>query len=112
MKSIIQEDRECYICRSPFVEEHHVFYGTANRKLSERYGLKLYLCPEHHRGPTGVHFNPKLDEKLKGIAEQRFREKYPYNFRRLFYGDGVEEIDEQYRESRIDSESGRTVGKV
>lgn len=97
MKSIIQDKKECYICRSPFVEEHHIFYGTANRKLSEKYGLKVWLCPKHHRGETGVHFNQKLNDKLRGIAEERFREIYPYNFNRLFYGDGLEEIDEQLR---------------
>lgn len=74
-----------------------MFYGTANRKLSEKYGLKVYLCPLHHRGMSGVHFNPKLNEELKGIAEMRFREEYPYDFNRLFYGDGIEVLDEQYR---------------
>ena len=97
MKSIIQEEKECYICHSPYVEEHHIFYGTANRQLSEKYGLKVYLCPLHHRGETGVHFNPKLNDRLRGIAEQRFREEYPWDFNRLFYGDGKEELDEQYR---------------
>ena len=97
MKSIIQEEKRCWVCRNPHVEEHHIFYGSANRALSEKYGLKVYLCPYHHRGNCGVHFNPKLDDMLKGVAEQRFCEEYPYNFRRLFYGDGVEEIDEQYR---------------
>ena len=97
MKSILQDKRVCWVCRNPYVEEHHVFYGTANRALSERYGLKVYLCPAHHRGAYGVHFNPLLDKKLKGIAEERFCEEYPYNFQRLFYGDGIEEIDEQFR---------------
>ena len=97
MESIIQKKKRCYVCRSPYVEQHHVFYGTANRKLSDKYGLTVWLCHEHHTGATGVHFNPKLDDKLKGIAEKRFCEEYPYNFRRLFYGDGIEEIDEQYR---------------
>lgn len=97
MNSIIQEEKKCLICRSPYVEEHHCFYGTANRKLSEKYGLKVYLCHDHHTGDRGVHFNPKLDDKIKGIAEEKFCEVYPYNFRRLFYGDGIEELDEQFR---------------
>lgn len=84
----------CWVCRSPYVEEHHVFYGAANRALSERYGLKVYLCPAHHRGNGGVHFNPLLNKQLKETAERRFNEVYPYNFRRLFYGDGIEVIDE------------------
>lgn len=97
-KSIITDDLEhCYVCGRTNPEMHHVFYGTANRKLSERYGLVVPLCYLHHRGNSGVHFNQKLDAKLKGVAEERFFEEYPYNFRRLFYGDGIEEIDEQYR---------------
>ena len=94
MKSIMQVERVCWVCGSPYVEEHHVYGGTANRKLSERYGLKVYLCPAHHRGDRGVHFNPQLDRKLKETAKQKFEEIYPYNFMRLFYGDGIEVIDE------------------
>ena len=97
MKSIITDKEYCWVCGNPEVEIHHIFYGTANRKLSEKYGLTVPLCYLHHRGNTGVHFNPKLDDKLKGIAEMRFRDEYPYDFRRLFYGDGIEVIDEQYR---------------
>ena len=99
MKSIIQDEKECYICLDPKVEEHHVFYGTANRKLSERYGLKVWLCPEHHRGRYGAHFNKDVDRMLKDVAKRRFKEVYPYDFGRLFYGDGIEVIDEQHRQS-------------
>ena len=94
MKSIIQDEKVCFVCRSPYVEEHHVYYGSANRTLSEKYGLKVYLCHEHHTGNTGAHFNKKLDLKLKDIARKRFEEEYPYNFTRLFFGDGIEAIDE------------------
>lgn len=97
MRSIIQKEKECYICRSPYVEEHHVFYGTANRQLSEKYGLKVWLCPEHHRGANGVHFNKRIDSMLKEVAEEWFKATYHYDFQRLFYGDGIEVIDEQHR---------------
>lgn len=91
MKSIIQEERECIVCKSQNVEEHHVFYGTANRRLSEKYGLKVWLCPMHHRDSRwGVHFNKELDSRMKEIAEERFRDIYDYDFQRLFYGDGIE----------------------
>ena len=95
MKSIIQEEKECYICKNPNVEEHHVFYGVANRRLSEKYGLKVWLCPLHHRDSRcGVHFDKEFDNRLKEIAEKRFRETYDYDFQRLFYGDGIEVADE------------------
>ena len=72
MKSIIQTERECYICGSPYVEEHHVFFGTSNRKNSEKYGLKVFLCPEHHRGNHGAHRNKGVDTYLKITAQSIF----------------------------------------
>lgn len=105
MKSIIQDNRECYICRNPFTEEHHVYYGTANRKLSEKYGLKVWLCPYHHRGIGGVHFNKELDNRIKEVAREKFEAVYPYNFQRLFYGDGIEVLNEQYRQSRFNTDA-------
>ena len=78
MKSIIQKEKRCYICGlySP-VEEHHIFFGTANRKISEKYGLKVYLCEEHHRGTIGVHgkLGHSLDLRLKQDAEKVFLKK-------------------------------------
>ena len=95
MKSIIQSEKECWFCGRCEVEEHHIFYGTANRKLSEKYGLKVWLCPEHHRSSKyGVHFNKYNDNILKEVAEEKFRRTYQLNFQRLFYGDGLEEWTE------------------
>ena len=94
IESIIQKEKQCYICHSPYVEEHHIFFGTANRKLSEKYGLKVWLCPEHHRGRFGVHHFKYLDDVLKDTAREKFEETYPWNFQRLFYGDGIEVADE------------------
>lgn len=76
-KSIIQKKKECIICGSLNTEEHHVFYGTANRKLSEKYGLKVYLCAEHHRGTRGVHGKDgkMIDSYLKQLAQSKFEEK-------------------------------------
>lgn len=91
MKSIIQDEKVCIVCGSPYVEEHHIFEGTANRKLSEKYGLKCYLCYTHHRSDIGVHFNKELEKELKELAETKFKETYNLNFQRLFYGDGLEE---------------------
>lgn len=36
MKSILQNEKRCYVCGlySP-VEEHHTIHGNANRKISE-----------------------------------------------------------------------------
>lgn len=88
MKSIMQKksDGECYLCRllhddydrRENLEEHHVF-GGANRHLSEKYGLKVYLCAEHHRtSKEAVHQNSAISLELKQRAQKAFMDKYPY----------------------------------
>lgn len=77
MDSIIQKKKECFVCHSQrFLETHHVFYGTANRKISDRLGLVIWCCPACHRGPAGVHHNHDLDMKIKRISEKAFMEHY------------------------------------
>lgn len=86
-KSILQNKKQCIICHNNNIEEHHVFFGTANRKLSEKYGLKVYLCPEHHRGTRGVHgkYGKILDTYLKELAQSKFEEKESREkFRQIF----------------------------
>lgn len=73
MKSIIQEDKKCFVCGSVRdLEVHHCIHGTANRKLADRYGLWVWLCPYHHRGTEGVHGRDghDLDQRLKEIAQE------------------------------------------
>lgn len=93
-KSILQEkDGTCYLCvllhedyRIQPVHEHHVFSGTANRRLSEQYGLKVYICPEHHEnGPEAVHKNKIVRLLLEEIAKRAFEQTYPeIRFRDVF----------------------------
>ena len=85
MKSIIQTEKECYICRCVYgvenrrrLECHHVFGGSANRKKSDKDGLTVWLCSEHHRGNNGVHDNPNdpiLADWLKKRAQKIYMEK-------------------------------------
>lgn len=86
-KSIVQKERECLICGDAYhLELHHIFYGTANRKLSDKYGLTCYLCKYHHTGRAGIHFNKEMDDKIKRFAQQKFEEVYgeSKNFREIF----------------------------
>ena len=69
----------CFVCGSPYTEVHHVIYGTANRKLSDKYGLIVPLCHEHHRGQTGVHLNRDFDISLKKLAQEKFNTVYGAN---------------------------------
>lgn len=92
-KSIIQEDKtHCFICgmnrNLEPLDEHHVF-GGANRKKSEKYGLKIYI--HHHKchifGENSVHKNAEVDRAVKRIAQKRAMEKYGWTvdeFREIF----------------------------
>lgn len=81
MHSIMQQkDGCCYLCMllhfdygPKAIEEHHVSFGTANRALSEKYGLKVYLCPEHHRtGKESAHMNHDIARLLQQEAQEKF----------------------------------------
>lgn len=87
MKSILHnnKDHTCFLCMilnhddhwQQYLEEHHVIFGTANRRLSEQYGLKVYLCPDHHRlGAMAVHRNAEVAEILIKAAQIAFMRKY------------------------------------
>lgn len=87
MKSIIQRKKECYITGSTSnLHKHHIFEGIANRELSEKYGLWVWLRYDwHNMSDYGVHFNKELDIKLKIIAQRKFEEEYPkLNFLKIF----------------------------
>lgn len=66
-RSILSNERECYICHSPFnLHRHHIFHGSARRQTSEREGCWVYLCAYHHNlSDDGVHFDHELDLSLK-----------------------------------------------
>lgn len=79
MKSILQNEKECFICKGTYaLDLHHVIYGTANRQKSDDYGLTVWLCRHHHTGKEGVHRTPNkgYDLKLKQYAQKKFEETY------------------------------------
>lgn len=77
-KSIIQDTKECYITGTPYnLHEHHIIYGNGLRKLSEKYGLKVWLRADwHNMADYGVHFNKALDLELKQMAQRKAMEHY------------------------------------
>ena len=77
MKSIIQTERECYVCKTTLnLHEHHIF-GGPNRKHSEAYGLKIHLCAiDHNMSDRGIHFNKELDTAVKQMAQEKFEETH------------------------------------
>lgn len=111
-KSIMHDkrDRTCYLCmmlhnddgRKEVLQEHHVFGGTANRKLSERYGLKVYLCLDHHlTGTEAAHMNAKVAILLKREGQKAFEKKYPnMDFRKIFGKNHLTDEDKPRQQAR------------
>ena len=88
-KSILQTEKRCYICGSKmWLENHHIFFGNPNRKLSEKHGLKVWLCHSHHNEPPyGVHFNAGLRKRLQAKAQKIAMKHYGWtieDFIRIF----------------------------
>ena len=87
MESIITNDMEhCFICQKTPAEIHHIVFGTANRDLSDKFGLMVPLCEKHHRtGPNAVHRNIDADLYFKKMAQECFEKRWPqYKFREVF----------------------------
>ena len=78
-KSILQNERYCYLCKAWYnlrtvrgLEEHHIF-PAARRGLSERLGLKVWLCHAHHNEPPlGVHFDARAMRWLQDDARRAY----------------------------------------
>lgn len=98
MKSIMHDKKSgtCYLCvllngdhSRKTTQEHHVIFGKGNRKLSERYGLKVYLCIAHHLhdgGPYAVHRNKDISDMLCMEAQKAFEKTYPNESFRAVFG--------------------------
>lgn len=104
-KSILQAEKECYLCRMAAdqagyygelphtgLHRHHVIFGRGNRKKSEHYGLWVWLCVAHHEyGPEAVHTNARIRRKLSQVAQMEFMRVYPnLDFREEF---GISYLD-------------------
>lgn len=81
------------------LHEHHVMFGGfgSGRKLSEKYGLKVYLCVRHHLadgGPDAVHRSRASRELLCKEAQRCFEKNYPnLSFREIFGKDWLTDED-------------------
>ena len=88
-KSILQKGKDsCLMCGSnQWIEEHHVFSGS-RRKLSEKYGLKVYLCHFcHNEPPRGVHHNSDARKAVQQFAQEKAMGHYQWSvddFRSIF----------------------------
>lgn len=84
MKSIMQSNKECYLCRKMFnicnergLHEHHIYEGYGRRRQSEAIGAKVWLCAKHHNmSDYGIHFNKEEDMELKRACQRKFEETH------------------------------------
>jgi hypothetical protein len=81
-------EKKCYITgATEGLHKHHIFYGNGKRKLSEQYGMYVYLIPRlHNMSDEGVHFNKEFDTRLKQETQRRFEAEIGSreDFRRIF----------------------------
>ena len=60
---------------------HEIFFGTANRKKSIKYGLVVFIMPEdHNMSVYGVHNRKghEFDMYLKKLGQKRAIEEYAW----------------------------------
>lgn len=87
MKSIIQDNKECFLTGATGNLHCHHIFGSANRKNSEKYGLKVWLMPElHNMSNRGVHFDRELMDMLHRVGQRAFEKKWGSraDFMRIF----------------------------
>ena len=79
MKSILQTKKRCFICSKEVnIQDHHIYFGNARRKISEKNGFKVWLCQEHHQGTFGVHGakGHELDLYLKKVCQIQYEKNH------------------------------------
>ena len=79
INSVIQKEKECFICGATERLECHHIYAGAYRKISEEYGAKVWLCFDHHTGNHGVHRDAEAMEILKRVAQGKLMEYYGWD---------------------------------
>ncbi len=76
-KSILQSEKECFMCGTTRnLERHHVIFGRAGRKISDKLGLTIWLCYEHHKGRLGPHLDSETDLRLRRFARPCYEDKH------------------------------------
>lgn len=77
-KSILQTEKQCWCClTTEGLEYHHIFFGTANRKISDKHHFTCWLCHEHHTGSNhSVHRDRVLDLVLKKVCQAKYEETH------------------------------------
>jgi len=79
VKSIIQDEKKCFVTGSKLgLHKHHIF-GAYNRDNSEKYGLWVWLQWDRHieNSPYRTpHNDASVDLMLKKMAQRKFEETH------------------------------------
>ena len=78
-KSILQDERECYITGSTYNLHRHHIYAGGRRQISEANGFWVYLTGRlHNQSNEGVHGKDghELDLKLKQDCQRKYEETH------------------------------------
>lgn len=83
-KSILidPEEMKCAVCgKQRELQWHHVIHGTANRVISDRYGLTVWLCQSCHEKLHGAgnEYWRDVDNQLKVAAQRKFEDFYGHD---------------------------------
>lgn len=91
--SILQRDKNCFVCgTNQNIHIHEIYFGK-NRQKSIEDGCCAYLCANHHNmSNAGVHFNHELDMYLKQLCQTRWME---------FYNKDIEKFRQRYGKSYL-----------
>ena len=90
-------DGYCWLCgKWGHLEKHHIFGGNPNRKLSEKYGLTVFLCGEscHRNGEKAAHKCAETAQRLHEYGQRKFMQEQNASiedFRRVFGKNYLEE---------------------
>lgn len=78
--SVLQgREKECYVTgRTDRLHKHHIYFGTGNRAVSDKYGFWVWLIPElHNMSSEGIHNgNIELDLELKQECQREFEKEH------------------------------------
>jgi hypothetical protein len=87
---MVDDAEHCIFCGSPYIEEHHIFFGP-DRPIADKYHLTVPLCNKHHTGSADCpHKNRIIDLALKCWAQTVYetkisdREKFMREFKRSY----------------------------
>lgn len=78
-KSILSNEKQCYICGNLYGLDVHHIYGGGNRSVSDTNGFWIYVCRRCHTyAMYSIHKNPnaKWDKELKQRCQMEFEKNH------------------------------------